>query len=110
MYSLSIVVIFLEFVVNKLCITIVTVWLVTCVTIWETVYMSKCVNTLRISWAELIKSVREFFIVSNIVLKIELEELKSRVLNTLLKAFASSNTLLSKSEASVNIQKQYQKS
>ena len=72
--------------------------------------MSKCVNTLEISWVKLIRGVREFLISSNIVLKIESEELKSRVLNTLSKVSASSSTLLSKSETSVNIQKQCQKS
>ena len=54
--------------------------------------------------------VREFPVGSDIVLKIGLEELKSGVLNTLSKTFASSSTLLSKSEASVNIQKQCQRS
>ena len=90
--------------------TVVTAWLVACTTIWETVCMFKCVDTLGISWVKLIKGVREFFISSDIVLKIELEELKSRVLNTLSKVFTSSSTLLSKSKTSVNIQKQYQKS
>ena len=93
-----------------MCITVVTAWLVACVTIWETVCMFKCVSTLRISWVELIKSVEGFPVSSDIVLKIELEELKSRVLNTLSKVFTSFSTLLSKSEASVNIQKQCQKS
>ena len=72
--------------------------------------MSKCVGTLGIGWVGLIRSVEGFPISSNIVLKIELEELKSGVLNTLSKVSASSNTLLSKSEASVNIQKQCQRS
>ena len=110
MYSLSVVVIFLEFVAGKLCIAVVTAWLVACVTIWETICMSRCVNTLRISWAELIRGVKEFPVSSDIVLEIEPEELKSRVLNTLSKVSASSSTLLSKSETSVNIQKQCQKS
>ena len=65
--------------------------------------MSKYINTLGISWVELIRSVREFPVSSDIVLKIRLEELKSRVLNTLSKVFASFSTLLSKSETSVNI-------
>ena len=56
------------------------------------------------------RSVRGFPVGSDIILKIEPEELKSRVLNTLLKVFISSSTLLSKSEASVNIQKQCQRS
>ena len=56
------------------------------------------------------RGVREFLVSSDIVLEIEPEELKSRVLNTLLKVFASSSTLLSKSETSVNIQKQCQRS
>ena len=103
LYSLSVVVIFSEFVTDKLCIATVTAWLVVCTTIWETVYMSKCINTLRISWAELIRGVRGFSVGSNIVLEIRLEELKSRVLNTLLKTFASFSTLLSKSKASMNI-------
>ena len=93
-----------------MCIVTVTAWLVAYTTIWETVCMFKCVNTLRISWAELIKSVKGFLVSSNIVLEIRLEELKSRVLNTLSKVSVSSSTLLSKSEASVNIWKQCQKS
>ena len=56
------------------------------------------------------RSVERFPVSSDIVLKIGLEELKSRVLNTLSKVSASSSTLLSKSKASVNIQKQCQKS
>ena len=56
------------------------------------------------------RSVKGFPISSDIVLEIGPEELKSRVLNTLSKVFASSSTLLSKSEASVNIQKQCQRS
>ena len=52
------------------------------------------------------RGVKRFPISSDIVLEIEPEELKSRVLNTLSKVSASSSTLLSKSEASVNIQKQ----
>ena len=52
------------------------------------------------------RGVERFPVSSDIVLEIELEELKSRVLNTLLKVFASSSTLLSKSETSINIQKQ----
>ena len=110
LYSLSVAVIFPGFVTDRLCITVVTAWLVVCTTIWETVYMSRCVSTLGIGWAELIRGIEGFFISSNIVLKIEPEELKSRVLNTLLKTFASFKTLLSKSETSVNIQKQCQKS
>ena len=51
-----------------------------------------------------------FPVSSDIVLEIEPEELKSGVLNTLSKASASSSTLLSRSEASVNIQKQCQRS
>ena len=90
--------------------TVVTAWLVACTTIWETVYMSRCVSTLEIDWAGLIKSIEGFLVSSDIVLEIELEELKSEVLNALLKVFASSSTLLSKSEASVNIQKQCQRS
>ena len=58
----------------------------------------------------MIRGVREFLIGSDIVLKIEPEELKSRVLNALSKVSASSSTSLSKSEASVNIQKQCQRS
>ena len=58
----------------------------------------------------MIRSVRGFLVSSDIVLEIESEELKSRVLNTLSKVFASSKTLLSKSEASVTIQKQCQRS
>ena len=95
---------------SRLCIAIVTAWLVVCTTIWETVYMSKCVNTLRIDWVELIRSVKKFLISSDIVLKIELKKLKSKVLNTLSKASANSSTLLFKSKTSVNIQKQCQKS
>ena len=49
------------------------------------------------------RSVEGFPVSSDIVLKIRLEELKSRVLNTLSKVSASSSTLLSKSETSVNI-------
>ena len=56
------------------------------------------------------RGIRGFPVSSDIVLKIGPEELKSRVLNALSKVFASSSTLLSKSEASVNIQKQCQKS
>ena len=56
------------------------------------------------------RGVGGFPIGSDIVLEIGLEELKSRVLNALSKASASSSTLLSKSEASVNIQKQCQRS
>ena len=56
------------------------------------------------------KSVRGFPVSSDIVLKIGPEELKSEVLNTLSKASASSSTLLSRSETSVNIQKQCQRS
>ena len=106
LYSLSVVVIFPEFVTSKLCITIVTAWLVACVTIWETVYMSKCVSVLGIGWAELMRGVGGFPVSFNIVLEIESEELKSGVLNTLSKVSTSSSTLLSKSETSVNIQKQ----
>ena len=58
----------------------------------------------------MIRSVRGFPVGSDIVLKIELEELKSGVLNALSKVSASSSTLLSRSEASVNIQKQCQRS
>ena len=110
LYSLSVTVIFPEFVTGKLCITVVTAWLVVCTTIWETVCMSRYINTLRMSWVRLIRGVRGFLVSSDIVLKIELEELKSRVLNTLSKVFTSFSTLLSKSETSVNIQKQCQKS
>ena len=110
MYSLSTVVIFLKFVTSRLCITVTTVWLVVCTTIWETVYMFKCINTLRIVWAELIRGVRGFSVSSDIVLKIRLKELKSRVLNTLSKVSTSFSTLLSKSKTSVNIQKQCQRS
>ena len=49
------------------------------------------------------RGVEGFPVSSDIVLKIEPEELKSGVLNTLSKVFASSSTLLSKSETSVNI-------
>ena len=56
------------------------------------------------------RGVEGFPVSSDIVLEIGLKELKSRVLNTLSKVSASSSTLLSKSEASVNIQKQCQKS
>ena len=56
------------------------------------------------------RGTERFPVGSDIVLEIEPEELKSGVLNTLLKVFASSSTLLSKSEASVNIQKQCQRS
>ena len=56
------------------------------------------------------RGARGFPVSSNIVLEIGLEELKSGVLNALSKAFASSSTSLSKSEASVNIQKQCQRS
>ena len=110
LYSLSVVVIFSEFVTGRLCITVVTAWLVACVTIWETVCMSKCISVLGIGWVESIEGVEGFLISFDIVLKIEPEELKSEVLNTLSKVFASSSTLLSKSEASVNIQKQCQRS
>ena len=51
-----------------------------------------------------------FPVSSDIVLEIGPEELKSGVLNTLSKASASSSTSLSRSEASVNIQKQCQRS
>ena len=84
-------------------IVIVTAWLVACTTIWETVYMFRCVNTLGMSWVELMRSVEGFPVSSDIVLKIELEELKSGVLNALLKVSASFSTLLSKSETSMNI-------
>ena len=104
--SLSVVVILPEFVVGRLCIIVVTAWLVVYTTIWVTVYMSKCIKVLKLSRVKLLKSVRGFLVSSNIVLKIESEELKSRVLNTLLKVFTTFNTLLSKSETSVNIQKQ----
>ena len=56
------------------------------------------------------RGVEGFLVSSDIVLEIRPEELKSRVLNALLKVFASFSTLLSKSETSVNIQKQCQKS
>ena len=56
------------------------------------------------------RGVRGFLVSSNIVLEIRPEELKSGVLNALLKVSASSSTLLSRSEASVNIQKQCQRS
>ena len=56
------------------------------------------------------RSVERFSVSSDIVLEIRPEELKSEVLNTLSKVFVSSSTLLSRSEASVNIQKQCQKS
>ena len=56
------------------------------------------------------RSVEGFPVGSDIVLEIGPEELKSEVLNTLSKVFTSSSTLLSKSEASVNIQKQCQRS
>ena len=56
------------------------------------------------------RGVRGFSVSSDIVLKIGLEELKSGVLNALSKVSASSSTLLSKSETSVNIQKQCQRS
>ena len=93
-----------------MCITVTTAWLVACTTIWETVYMFTCVSTLGIGWAESIRGVKGFSVNSDIVLEIEPEELKSRVLNTLSKVSASSSTLLSKSETSMNIQKQCQKS
>ena len=47
---------------------------------------------------------------SDIVLEIGLEGLKSGVLNALSKVSASFSTLLSRSKASVNIQKQCQRS
>ena len=56
------------------------------------------------------RGARGFPVGSDIVLEIEPEELKSRVLKALSKASASSSTLLSKSEARVNIQKQCQRS
>ena len=56
------------------------------------------------------RGVRGFPVSSDIVLEIRPEELKSGVLNTLSKVSASSSTLLSKSETSVNIQKQCQRS
>ena len=56
------------------------------------------------------RGVEGFPVSSDIVLEIELEELKSGVLNTLSKVSVSSSTLLSRSEASVNIQKQCQRS
>ena len=56
------------------------------------------------------EGVEGFPVGSDIVLEIESEELKSGVLNTLSKVSASFSTLLSKSEASVNIQKQCQRS
>ena len=90
--------------------TTVTAWLVACTTIWETVYMSRCVSTLGIGWAGLMRSVGGFLVSSDIVLKIRLEELKSEVLNTLSKVSASFSTLLSRFKTSVNIQKQCQKS
>ena len=49
------------------------------------------------------RGVKGFLVSSDIVLKIELKELKFRVLNTLSKVFTSFSTLLSKSETSVNI-------
>ena len=110
LYSLSVTVIFSEFVIGRLCIVTVTAWLVACVTIWETVYMSKCVNVFKRGWVKLIKSIERFSVSSDIVLKIEPEKLKSRVLNTLSKVSVNFSTLLSKSKTSVNIQKQCQKS
>ena len=56
------------------------------------------------------RGVGGFLVSSDIVLEIGPEELKSGVLNALSKVSASSSTLLSRSEASVNIQKQCQKS
>ena len=56
------------------------------------------------------RGVEGFLISSDIVLEIRLEELKSGVLNALSKVSVSFSTLLSRSEASVNIQKQYQRS
>ena len=56
------------------------------------------------------RSVEGFPVSSNIVLEIRLEELKSGVLNALSKVSTSSSTLLSRFEASVNIQKQCQRS
>ena len=56
------------------------------------------------------RGVKRFPVGSDIVLKIEPKELKSRVLNTLSKVSVSSCTLLSRFEASVNIQKQCQRS
>ena len=56
------------------------------------------------------RGVEGFPVGSDIVLEIGPEELKSGVLNALSKVSASSSTLLSRSEASVNIQKQCQRS
>ena len=56
------------------------------------------------------RGVEGFLVSSDIVLEIGPEELKSGVLNALSKVSASSSTLLSKSKASVNIQKQCQRS
>ena len=56
------------------------------------------------------RGVERFPVSSDIVLEIRLKELKSGVLNTLSKVSASSSTLLFKSKASVNIQKQCQRS
>ena len=56
------------------------------------------------------RGVGGFLVSFDIVLEIGLEELKSRVLNTLSKVSASFSTLLSRSETSVNIQKQCQRS
>ena len=49
------------------------------------------------------RGVKGFPVSSDIVLKIGPEELKSGVLNALSKVSASSSTLLSRSETSVNI-------
>ena len=56
------------------------------------------------------RSVEGFLVSFDIVLEIGPEELKSGVLNALSKVSASSSTLLSRSEASVNISKQCQRS
>ena len=49
------------------------------------------------------KGVEGFLVSSDIVLETETEELESRVLNTLLKAYTSFSTLLSDSKTSVSI-------
>ena len=72
--------------------------------------MFRCVNALGMDWAESMRGAGGFPVGSDIVLEIGPEELKSGVLNALSKVSASSSTLLSRSEASVNIQKQCQKS
>ena len=62
--------------------------------------MYKCVELSKV---KLLKSVKEFLVSFDIVLKTETKELESKVLKALLKVYTSFSTLLSDSKTSVNI-------